>query len=88
MVGEQQLPFVFYAVCIAVLLAQGSQGTKEYLLIEMFYEYAFKCRHLMVIFYVKIHESFISRKTQESGVGRTRKGQVTELCSGIALKAF
>ena len=42
----------------------------------------------MVIFYVKIHESFISRKTQESGVGRTRKGQVTELCSGIALKAF
>ncbi|CAH3133175.1 unnamed protein product [Porites lobata] len=27
MVGEQHLPFVLYAVCTAVLLAQGSQGT-------------------------------------------------------------
>ena len=35
----------------------------------------------MVIFYGKIHESLISKKTQESRVGRTRKGQVTELCS-------
>ncbi|CAH3182513.1 unnamed protein product [Porites lobata] len=26
MVGEQHLPFVFYAICIAVLLAQGSQA--------------------------------------------------------------
>ena len=42
MVGEQHLPFVLYAVCTAVLLAQGSQGTMKYLLIEMFQEYAFK----------------------------------------------
>ena len=43
MVGEQHLPFVLYAVCIAVLLAQGSQATMKYLLIEMFEEYAFEC---------------------------------------------
>ena len=42
MVGEQRLPVVLYAVCTAVLLAQGSQGTMKYLLIEMFYEHAFK----------------------------------------------
>ena len=43
MVGEQRLFFVLYAVCTAVLLAQGSQGTLKYLLSELFYEYAFKC---------------------------------------------
>ena len=42
MEGEQPLPFVLYAVCTAVLLVQGSQGTVKYLLIEMFHEYAFK----------------------------------------------
>ena len=81
MVGEQRLSLVLYAACTAVILAQGSQGTMKYLRIEMFYEYAFKCFYLMVIFYGKIHESLISKKTQESRVGRTRKGQVTELCS-------
>ena len=35
MVGEQRLSFVLYAVYTAVLLAQGSQGTLKYLLIEM-----------------------------------------------------
>ena len=43
MVGEQRLLFVIYAVCTAVLLSQGSQGTMKCLLIEMFYQYAFKC---------------------------------------------
>ena len=43
MVGEQHLPFVLYAICTVVLLAQGSQGTIKYLLIEMFQEYAFEC---------------------------------------------
>ena len=43
MVGAKRLPFVLYAVCTAVLLSQGSQGTMKYFLIEMFYEYAFKC---------------------------------------------
>ena len=43
MVEEQHLPFVLYAVCTAVLLAQGSQGTMKYLLIEIFEEYAFEC---------------------------------------------
>ena len=42
MVGEQHLPFVLYAVCTTVLLAQGSQGTVKYLLIEMFLKYAFE----------------------------------------------
>ena len=42
MVGEQRLPFVLYAVFTAALLAEGSQGTMKYLLIEMFHEYAFK----------------------------------------------
>ena len=42
MVGEQRLFFVLCAVCTAVLLDQGSQGTMKYLLIEMFHEFAFK----------------------------------------------
>ena len=75
MVGEQGLPFVFYAVFTTAVLAQGSQGTVQYLLIEMFQEYAFKYWYLMFIFYGKIDESFISTSTQESGEGRTRKGK-------------
>ena len=35
----------------------------------------------MVIFYGKIHKVLFQERTQESGVGRTRKAQVTELCS-------
>ena len=42
MVGEQSLSFVLYAVLTTAVLAQGSQGTVKYLLIEMFQEYAFK----------------------------------------------
>ena len=55
MLGEQRLPFVLYAVCTAALLAQGSQGTIKYLLIEMLiffiYEYAFlKLKLKLLIF--------------------------------------
>ena len=39
----------------------------KYLLIDMFHEYAFKFWYLVVIFYGKIDESFISRK--DTGIG-------------------
>ena len=82
MVEKQHIPFVLYAVCTAVLLAQASQGTMKYLLIEMFHEYAFKYWYLMFIFYGKIDESFISSSTQESGEGRTRKGKKRNYVQG------
>ena len=89
MVGEQRLFFVLYMVCAAALLAQGNQGTMKYLLIEMLYKYAFKCRYLMVIFYGKIHESFISRK--DTGIGvRSHKERASygTMFKAIELKAF
>ena len=85
MVGEQRLPFVLYAVFTAALLAQGSQGTMKYLLIEMFHEYAFKYWYLMFIFYGKIHESFISRK--HAGIGGGARKESASYGT-IALKAF
>ena len=81
MVGEQSLPFVLYAVFTTAVLAQGSQGTVKYLLIEMFQEYAFKYWYLMFIFYGKIDESFISRKYTGIGEGAHKEREKTELCS-------
>ena len=43
----------------------------------------------MVIFYGKIHESLISKKTQESRVGRTKKrASYGTMFKAIAPKAF
>ena len=89
MVGEQRLFFVLHVVCAAALLAQGSQGTMKYLLIEMLYKYAFKCRYLMVIFYGKVHESFTSRKDAGIGSGAHKeRASYGTMFKAIALKAF
>ena len=56
-----------YALLCFLLKEVKVPVTVKYLLIEMFHEYAFKFWYLMVIFYGKIDESFISRKG--TGIG-------------------
>ena len=56
-----------YALLCSLLKEVKVPVTVKYLVIEMFHEYAFKFWYLMVIFYGKIDESFISRK--DTGIG-------------------
>ena len=74
MVGEQRLPVVLYAICTAVLLARGGQGTMH----EVF-AYMLLNTDIRWSLYTVLSISFQER-TQESGVGRARK-EHTELFS-------
>ena len=78
-----------YALLCFLLKEVKVPVTVKYLLIEMFHEYAFKFWYLMVIFYGKIDESFISRKDAGIG-GGARKKRVNDgtMIKAIALKTF